>query len=137
MAVYLLDTCAVIWIANREALREPAAGALEDAPAHGGGVFVSPITAWEIAMLVTKSKIALSMDPEAWFDRILALPGVALATLPPPVLIASCALPGAPPADPVDRILAATARAFDHTLVTRDRHLLSYGGEGHVRVVGC
>ena len=137
MAVYLLDTCAVIWIANKEALREPAAGALEDAPAHGGGVFVSPITAWEIAMLVEKERIALAMTPEAWFARILALPELALAELPPEVLMASCALPGAPPADPVDRILAATARAFGYTLVTRDRHLLAYGGEGHVRVMGC
>ena len=137
MPVYLLDTCTIIWIANREALREPAAGALEDAPAHGRGVFLSPITAWEIAMLVEKDRIALAMTPEVWFERILALPELALAELPPKVLIESCALPGAPPADPVDRILAATARAFGYTLVTRDRHLLAYGGEGHVQVMGC
>ena len=95
------------------------------------------MTAWEIAMLVAKGKIALSLDPEVWFDRVLGLPGAALAAMPPPVLIASCALPGAPPADPVDRILAATARTFGYTLVTRDRHLLAYGGEGHVQVMGC
>ncbi len=137
MPVYLLDTCAVIWIANAEPLREPAAGALENAPAHGRGVFVSPMTAWEVAMLAAKGKIALSLDPEVWFGRFLGLPGVALAELPPAVLIASCALPGAPPADPVDRILAATARTFGYTLVTRDRHLLAYGEKGHLRVVGC
>ena len=137
MPVYLLDTCAVIWIANAEPLKEPAAGALEDAPAHGRGVFVSPITAWEVAMLVEKDRMVLAMTPEMWFERILALPGVALAAMPPPVLIASCALPGAPPADPVDRILAATARTFGYTLVTRDRHLLAYGNEGHLRVMGC
>ena len=137
MPLYLLDTCAVIWIANGDPLREPAASALREALADGGGLAVSPMTAWEIAMLVAKNKIALSMDPEAWFDRILTLPGVALTTMPPPVLIASCALPGAPPADPADRILAATARASGYTLVTRDRHLLAYGGEGHLRVMGC
>ena len=53
------------------------------------------------------------------------------------MLIASCALPDAPPADPVDRILVATARAFGYTLVTRDSHLLAYGGHGHIRVMGC
>ena len=137
MPVYLLDTCTVIWIANGVALREPAAGALEDAPAHGRGVFVSPITAWEIATLVEKDRIVLTTTPEMWFERILAWPELALAELPPEVLIASCALPGAPPADPVDRILTATARAFDYTLVTRDRHLLAYGKEGHMRVIGC
>ena len=137
MPLYLLDTCTVIWIANGDPLREPAASALREAFADGGGLAVSPMTAWEIAMLVAKNKIALSMDPKAGFDRVLALPGVVLATMPPPVLIASCALPGAPPADPVDRILAATARASGYTLVTRDRHLLAYGGEGHLLVMGC
>ena len=137
MPVFLLDTCAVIWIANGEVLREPAASALEDAPAHGGGVFVSPMSAWEIAMLVAKGKIAISISPVVWFERFCALPGVTLAELPPEVLIASCALPGAPPADPVDRILAATARAFGYTLVTRDLHLLTYGEHGHVGVMAC
>ena len=88
-------------------------------------------------MLAGRGKIALSLAPEVWFERFLALPGVALAAMPPAVLMASCALPGSPPADPVDRIVAATARAFGHTLVTRDRHLLAYGGDGHVRVLGC
>ena len=137
MPVYLLDTCAVVWIANGDPLREPAASALRQAYADGGGLAVSPMTAWEIAMLVAKGKIALSLAPEVWFERVLALPGVALAEMPPSVLIASCALPGEPPADPADRILAATARAFGYTLVTRDRHLLAYGGEGHVHVMGC
>ena len=137
MPIYLLDTCAVIWIANGDPLRDPAASALRQSYAEGGGLAVSPMTAWEIAMLVAKSKIALSLDPEVWFDRVLALPGVALAAMPLPVLIASCALPGIPPADPADRILAATARAFGYTLVTRDRHLLAYGEEGHVQVMGC
>ena len=137
MAVYLLDTCTVIWIANGDPLREPAASVLREAYADGSTLVVSPMTAWEVAMLAAKAKIALSLDPEVWFDRFLGLPGLALAELPPAVLIASCALPGAPPADPVDRILAATARSFGYTLVTRDRHLLAYGDEGHLRVMGC
>ena len=137
MTVFLLDTCAVIWIANGDALREPAASALREAYTEGGRLSVSPMTAWEVAMLAGRGKIALSLAPEVWFERFLALPGVALAAMPPAVLMASCALPGAPPADPVDRIVAATARAFGHTLVTRDRHLLVYGGDGHVRVLGC
>ena len=137
MPVYLLDTCAVIWIANGDPLREPAASALQEARGQGGGLAVSPMSAWEIAMLVAKGKIALSISPVVWFERFCAPPGVTLAAMPPGVLIASCALPGAPPTDPVDRILAATARAFGRTLVTRDRHLLTYGEHGHVGVMAC
>ena len=137
MPVYLLDTCAVIWIANGDPLREPAASALQEAYAQGEGLAISPMSAWEVAMLVAKGKIALSINPVVWFERFCALPGVTLAAMPPEVLIASCALPGAPPADPMDRILAATARAFGYTLVTRDRHLLTYGEHGHVGVMAC
>lgn len=56
-------------------------------------------------MLVAKGRIALSIDPETWFDRFRSPPGVTLADTPPAVLIASWARPGPPPADPVDGIL--------------------------------
>jgi PIN domain nuclease of toxin-antitoxin system len=46
-------------------------------------------------------------------------------------------LPGKPPRDPADRIIAATARDLGATLVTRDRALLAYGEEGHVAVLEC
>lgn len=133
--MFLLDTCAALWIANGDPLREPGASAL--AEAREGPVFVSPMTAWEISTLAAKGRIALALDPEVWFARLCALPGTALAGMPPSVLIASNGLPGIPPADPVDRILAATARAFGHALVTRDRRLSEYAAAGHLRVIGC
>jgi PIN domain nuclease of toxin-antitoxin system len=60
-----------------------------------------------------------------------------LADMPPDVLIASSFLPGVPPRDPADRIIAATARDLGATLITRDRALLAYGGQGHLNVVAC
>ena len=137
MTTYLIDTCAAIWIANGDPIREPAASTLQQIHEETDGLLVSPMTAWEVAMLTSKGRLAFSLDPEVWFHRLCNLPGVHLADMPPAVLIASCNLPGSPPADPVDRIMAATARAFGYTLVTRDRHVLDYGGEGHVNVMGC
>ena len=134
MSSFLLDTCTAIWIVNGERIREPGASAM-DRP--GAEILVSPITAWEFAILAAKGRIALAMSPEIWFERLCGLPSVTLAEMPPAVLIASCALPGSPPADPADRILAATARATGCTLVTRDRRLLDYGAAGHLRVLGC
>lgn len=135
MAALLLDTCAVIWTAQGERLREPAASELKKR--RKTPLFVSPITAWEIATLVSKGKIALAIDPGAWFADFCGLPGVALAEMSPSVLIASTNLPGTPPTDPADRILVATARASGYTLVTRDKSLLKYGNCGHVQVMGC
>lgn len=137
MTDFLLDTCTAIWIANGDPIREPGAGALRDARREATTLLLSPMTAWEVAMLESKGKLALTIGPEVWFNQFCELPGVMLAELPPAVLIASCNLPGSPPADPVDRIMVATARAYSYTLVTRDRHLLDYGGEGHVAVLAC
>ena len=137
MTDYLLDTCAVIWIAGGDPLREPAASELPDACERGSRLLVSPITAWEIAMLVAKGKLALAIDPGLWFERFCELPGVTLAAMPITVLVASTTLPGTPPNDPADRIIIATARASEYVLATRDAELLAYGAGGHVRVVGC
>jgi PIN domain nuclease of toxin-antitoxin system len=53
------------------------------------------------------------------------------------LLIASSFLPGKPPTDPTDRIIAATARELGATLITRDRALLAYGEQGHAAVLEC
>ena len=133
----LLDTCAAIWLMDGAPMSPPAREAIRSAQRGHAGVFVSPITAWEIGALVAKGRIQLSRSPEMWFDTLLWLPGVRLAALSPAVLIASCARPGTPPRDPADRMIAATARAFGHTLITRDGELVPYAVAGHVSVVAC
>ena len=137
MTNFLLDTCAVIWTAHKDPLREPAASEIQEAYRLGARLFVSPITAWEIAMLVAKGKLALALDPDLWFQRFCELPPVALAAMPTSVLVASTTLPGRPPRDPADRIIIATARAFGYVLATRDAEILEYGSQGHVRVIEC
>ena len=132
----LLDTCAVLWVANGDAISEQARDAIAEA-SIGVGVFVSPISAWEVATLVQKGRVMLSMAPDSWFEALLALPGVRLAPMPPRTLMASAFLPGSPPSDPADRIIAATARAENLLLLTRDRKLLSYAADGHLRGLAC
>lgn len=137
MADYLLDTCAAIWIMNGDPLRDPAATELPQSLERNGRLVISPITAWEIATLVAKKRILLTLRPEVWFSKLCDLPGVTLVDMPPSVLIASTSLPGKTPTDPADRILIATAREFDYTLVTRDRLLLKYASSGYVRAMAC
>ena len=137
MTDFLLDTCAVIWTAHNDPLREPGASEMQEAYRRGARLVVPPITAWEIAMLVAKGKIALALDPDVWFQRFCELPPVALAAMPTSVLVASTTLPGRPPGDPADRIIIATARAFGYVLATRDTETLEYGSQGHVRVIEC
>jgi PIN domain nuclease of toxin-antitoxin system len=133
----LLDTCATIWLANGDPMTAQSRAAIAAAQASGAGVHVSPISAWEIATLVSRNRLQLALAPAVWFGRLIALPGVRLAPMPPELLIASDFLPGTPPRDPADRIIAATARAHDLTLVTRDEELMRYAQAGHLQTIRC
>ncbi len=137
MQPLLWDTCAAIWIYEKARLSQAALDAM--AAAHRDGVpsYISPITAWEIGMLTSRGRLQLLIKPERWFANLFQVPGVLLADMSPDLLIASSYLPGKPPKDPTDRIIAATARDLGATLITRDRALLDYGAQGHVAVLEC
>ena len=132
----LLDTCAVIWLGSGTLLQPDGEAALQEAQRIGSQVLVSPITAWEIGLLVSKGRLAISLPPLTWFERVLDL-GVDLAPLTPDILIASSQLPGPPLRDPADRIIATTARALACRLMTRDRLLLDFAARGHVPAIRC
>ncbi|MGH6681787.1 MAG: type II toxin-antitoxin system VapC family toxin [Bradyrhizobium sp.] len=133
----LLDTHAAIWITENLPLASAAMEAIEAAYQNENLIFVSPITAWEVGLLVARNRVGLSVKPERWFQKLLEIPGVRLADLSPGILIASSFLPGDPPRDPADRILLATARDMGATLLTRDRLLLKYGQAGQVSTIVC
>jgi PIN domain nuclease of toxin-antitoxin system len=133
----LLDTCALIFITQQARLAAAAVTALRAASDGGAPTYVSPISAWEIGMLASRGRLQLLIKPERWFANLFEVPGVRLADMSADVLIASSFLPGRPPKDPTDRIIAATARDLGATLMTRDRALLDYGEAGHIAVVAC
>src|SRR3954451_3550112 len=137
MSPLLLDTNAAIWIMRDEPISRTALDARNGARQSATDVFVAPITALEVGQLVSRNRLNLGATPRGWFQRLLAIPGMRLAELSPDILIASSFLPATPPRDPMDRILIATAREFAATLVTRDRAIIAYGEQGHVRVVAC
>lgn len=134
MRAVLLDTRALLWVANGDPLSDEAQAAL--AEARAGQVVVSPMSAWEIGQLVARKRIVLPMDALAWFRTALEA-GVSLAPLTPETLVASSFLPGAPIRSPPDRIIAATARALGYRLMTRDAGLLGLAHEGHLQAIRC
>ena len=137
MSQFLLDTHAGIWLVEGQSFSATAKEAFAEATANGEDVLVSPMSAWEIGMLSARGRLRMPLTPTVWFERLLRSPGVALADLPIHVLIASSFLPGVPPRDPADRILLATAREEDYVLVTRDKEVLAYAEQGHVKALAC
>jgi PIN domain nuclease of toxin-antitoxin system len=128
----LLDTCAMIWLAQGAEMSAGSKAEIEARALH-----VSPISAWEIANLVRKGRVAATLPVAQWFRSIVGKMAAGLPELSIEILADSCNLPGSPPTDPTDRILIATARERDMTIVTRDRKILDYSRAGHVRALVC
>jgi PIN domain nuclease of toxin-antitoxin system len=132
MSDLLLDTCAVLWLAEGLELASDARKAIAD-----GKLNVSPISVWEIANLARKKRIVLAMPVVKWFRQTLQKMDAALSELTIEILAGSCELPGSPPNDPADRIIIATARETSMVLMTRDKNILAYSRTGYVRAMVC
>jgi PIN domain nuclease of toxin-antitoxin system len=132
----LLDTHALLWLDSGAPMTRESITAIDDA-AGRGEVLVSPISAWEIGLLVRKGRLRLDLDPRPWFERFLGLPGVRLTPLTVAAAIISSFLAEPFHGDPADRLLVATARTLPATLITRDARILSYAHAGHLRALAC
>jgi PIN domain nuclease of toxin-antitoxin system len=132
----LLDTCALIWIVNKDPITPAARTAVERA-FRAGDLYLSPVSAWEIGMLAGRGRLKLDCPAEAYVARAFTQPGVRIASLTPEIAVRSSSLPGELHGDPVDRMLVATAIVMGLKLMTRDRKILQYGAEGHLPVIGC
>ena len=130
----LLDTHVWIWLNNGSPELKPAAIREIDRAAENGELFISAISIWEIATLVSKKRILLRTSIQEWIDQALSQPGIELIPLLPTIAVESTALPDGLNADPADRIIVATARIKSLTLMTRDDNMQQYAKAGYVIV---
>ncbi|MBB4190766.1 PIN domain nuclease of toxin-antitoxin system [Rhizobium aethiopicum] len=133
----VIDTHILVWAMQDDARLGSQARRIIDEMTEKSRILISAITPWEIAMLVQKGRLALGDDVGRWIDSALSLPGLQLAPIEPSIAIDSVRLPGEFHADPVDRIIAATARFHRAPLLTADQAILSYGARGHLQVVAA
>ena len=137
----LLDTCAIIWLANGTRLSQEAMAAII-AAGLADGMFVSTASAWEVGLLSRPRTnrppaVECRPDPKTWFARFLNGPGIKEFPITPAIAIDACHLPGDFHADPMDCLIVATARNFAMPIVTRDRKILAYAEAGYVKAIPC
>lgn len=137
MTPLLLDTCAVIWSAEEDGLSSQAIAAIDNHIAAGGVIFVSPISAWEIGMLVGKGRLSISENPQKWLARLMEKPNLRLVDMSLGMMLSCGTLPEPLHGDPADRIIIATAREYGMRVVTRDQKILDYAEKGHVMALAC
>lgn len=134
---YLVDTCAAIWLTHRAEIEPEARLALKRAWRDRTSVHVSVVTAWEMAMLVSKGRMTETREPLRWYRDFVRESRLEEQPVTVEIYVSSCFLPQPIHNDPTDRILIATAREHDLTIITRDRAILTYGAAGHVKVLAC
>ncbi|MGB9497040.1 MAG: type II toxin-antitoxin system VapC family toxin [Dissulfuribacterales bacterium] len=93
---------------------------------------IASISIWEFAMMVTKGHINVKINPKRWLNDAIGNSGLRVIELTPEIAMESCNLPGSFHKDPADRIIVATARTHNLTLLTKDRKIIEYP---HVQAV--
>jgi len=122
----VIDTHAWLWwVSDPGQLSDPARQAI-DAAALRHELFVSTISAWEVAMLVEKGRLTLTLDVRDWIARSEALPFLTFAPLTNAIAVEAVRLPNFPHADPADRIITATTLSLGAALVSKDEKLRGY-----------
>jgi PIN domain nuclease of toxin-antitoxin system len=117
----LLDTHIWLWsLLAPQHLTRAVASALEDETSE---LWLSPVSIWELLILVEKGRVVLESDPIDWINTVLAQITFREAVLNFEVALESRRIE-LPHQDPADRFLAATARVYGLTLVTADERLI-------------
>ncbi len=129
----VLDTHTLLWwAAGEKASLSTAAWETITAELEDGRILVSSISAWELAMLVAKGRVALSMDVAEWLSVVGQIEALRFIPVDNEIAVKSTELPGEFHKDPADRIIVATARKFAAPLVSADDKILAYP---HVRTI--
>lgn len=122
----LLDTHVwAWWLAQPERLTRSARQAIQRNLATGN-VGISSFSVWELALLVQRKRLVLSIELVEWVAETERIQGVTFHPVTHAIALQSVNLPGAFHPDPADRILVATARQLGATMVTGDAKIHDY-----------
>jgi PIN domain nuclease of toxin-antitoxin system len=121
----LLDTHIWLWsLGEPHRLSKRVAKELDD---RQNELWLSPISIWEAFLLFRKKRIQISTDFATWLANSLSALPLIEAPLTFEVARTGPSL-AMPHDDPADLFLAATAKAFELTLITADRNLIKTEG---------
>ena len=125
---YLVDTHVVIWwLTDDRKLSKDHARLLERAERTGASVGLSAISLWEIAKLVERGRLALTASVDECLEQLETSSTITVLPLTARISVESTRLGARFHADPIDQIIAATARSHALTLLTADERIIESG----------
>lgn len=119
----LLDTCTLLWMtADQTKLSNSAKELIIK---NSKSLFISSISAFEIAVKHQKGSIELPMPPREWVPAALRNHGVSEIPLDTAIAVRACELPLLH-RDPCDRMIIATAPLLGVEVLTPDHLIKQY-----------
>jgi PIN domain nuclease of toxin-antitoxin system len=128
----LLDTHVLVWFVDGHEMLGRRARELLGR--HADDLAISAMTCWETAMLCDKGRMTLSAPLADWMLAVAAS-GIKVVEIDATIGVRAGTLPGNIHSDPGDRMIVATARDRDCTLLTADEKILRYAAAGHLRAI--
>ncbi|MFH0924633.1 MAG: type II toxin-antitoxin system VapC family toxin [bacterium] len=119
----ILDTCTLLWlVADHKRLSTKAKSSIMQ---NAGSIFVSSISAFEIAIKSRNGKLKLPMPIYKWFFEALKFHGIHEIPINSDIAINSACLPQLHN-DPCDRIIIASAIQSSMVIITCDKLISQY-----------
>lgn len=121
---YLLDTHILLWWFSREEKLNAKQRKVLRLAKGEPPLLVASISLWEIATLVSLKRVRLALPLRDWLEKATAAPLVQRIEISPSIANEVSTLPSTFHRDPADRILVATARVHNCTLISSDTHII-------------
>lgn len=121
------DTQTLVWSVTGDATVSKKAKTAINHERNGGEIHTSTISAWEIAMLVEREKLQLTMEIESWLATVAQIAAVRFVLVNIEIATKSVNLSGEFYKNPADRMIVATARKFSAPLITKDEKFVRMG----------
>ena len=121
----VVDTHIIIWDAlNPDQLSKKAKKEIDKAN-QSDGILFCEISLWEIAMLISKSKLSVDTSYQKFIKLVFASNFYHYQGITPEIADKSTSLPAEVNKDPADRIISATSIIHKIPLITADKNLLN------------
>jgi len=130
----LLDTHVWYWFVIGDKTLTKKSIDLINQAALSDSLYLSSISVWEIALMESKGRISFQVPTLKWVEEALKNIPIQLIFLYPSIAVESCHLIDFH-GDPADRIIAATARVENLTLLTRDKKIQAYSKMNKVNII--
>lgn len=123
----VVDTHVLVWwVSSPGRIPTRARQLLQKAVHSGNAVAASSISVWEVAMLVQRGRLELTVPVEDWISHLESLPFLQFVPVDNRIAARAVALEKFPHKDPADRMIVATALGLGASLITADTRLHAY-----------